>query len=513
MQPANRVIKNTGILYAKMGITMFISLYTTRLILNALGANDFGIFNIVGGSIAMLGFLNASMAGATQRFMSFAEGVGDTKRQISIFNVSIILHFLIAIFIGIALLGMGYFFFNGILNIPEDRIDAAKLVYFFMIVSTMFTIMTVPYDAVLNAHENMLYFSLVGIIESVLKLSVAIVIVFTSSDKLIIYGLLMACISLFIMVIMRIYTHRKYTECIFAPTKFFDKNLMKEMTGFAGWNFLGSASSIIAGYGSGIVLNHFHGTILNAANGIAGQINGQLLVFSNTMQKALNPIIAKSEGGGNRELMIKATLTGSKFSFLIFAFFCIPFLIETPFILKFWLKNVPEWTVIFCRLAIVYTLIEQISITLGTAISAVGIIKKFKIYSSIVVILNFVALYIIFKLGFKPYFMPIIAILVGITITLMKLYYANKLCGITYIVFFREVFNRILLVFTLSLSIGLIPIFFMQPTFVRFLYVCLLSTSSYLIFSLLFAFSPHEMRIINDLKSTIISRLKDRLHS
>ena len=187
---ANRVIKNTGYLYAKMGITMFISLYTTRLILNSLGASDFGIFNIVGGAIAMLGFLNAAMASATQRFMSYSEGEGDKEKQKSIFNVSLILHLGISLVVGIALFIAGYFFFNGILNIPADRIFAAKVVYGSLIVSTMFTVMTVPYDAAMNAHENMRYYAIVGIFESFLKLAVAFACVYTSFDKLTVTGIM-----------------------------------------------------------------------------------------------------------------------------------------------------------------------------------------------------------------------------------------------------------------------------------------------------------------------------------
>jgi hypothetical protein len=209
-----------------MGITMFISLYATRLILNSLGASDFGIFNIVGGAIAMLGFLNVAMASATQRFMSYSEGAGDKEKQKSIFNISVILHFFIAIIIGIVLLIAGYFFFHGILNIPVERIHAAQMVYYFMIVSTMLTVMTVPYDAVLNAHENMLYYAVVGIIESVLKLAVALVVVYTLADKLIIYGALMAGISLLVMMIMRVYCHKKYVECEFKPRTYYDNDLM-----------------------------------------------------------------------------------------------------------------------------------------------------------------------------------------------------------------------------------------------------------------------------------------------
>lgn len=510
MQQVNRVIKNTGILYLKMSISMFVSLYTTRLILNSLGVNDFGIFNIVGGAIAMLGFLNSTMASATQRFMSFANGSGNVEKEKSVFNVSIILHFFIALFLGVILVIMGYFFFNGILNISLDRINAAKVVYYFMIVSTMITVMTVPYDAVLNANENMLYFAIVGIVESFLKLAVAFYLFFTSSDKLIVYGILMAGISLFIMIIMRIYCHRKYVECIFAPKKYFDKDLMKEMTNFASWNFLGSASGIIAGYGSVIILNHFHGTILNAANGIAGQVNGQLLVFSNTMQKALNPVIAKSEGEGNRELLIKATLSGSKMSFLLFAFFCIPFLIETPYILKLWLKNVPDWTVLFSQLAVIFTLIEQISVTLGTAISAVGNIKKINIYSALVIIINLLALLLVFQLGFPPYYMPILAIVVALFITQIKLYYAKKFCGITYGVFFKEVFIPIGLVFSVSLIFGFLPHLVMDSSLLRLMLVCVLSSSSYIFLTFVFAFTTSEKRIIQNLSKSILKRIKPR---
>ena len=219
MSVANRVIKNTGFLYAKMGITMFISLYTTRLILNALGAEDFGIFNIVAGVIAMLGFLNTSMASATQRFMSYSEGEGDSVKQMSIFNVSLTLHMAIALIVAIVLLISGYFFFNVVLNIPEERINSAHIIYYFMIASTVFTIMGVPYEAVLNAHENMLYFSIVGVIESFLKLAAAFVVVYTLSDKLIIYGALTAGITLVSTLIMRGYCHKNYQECVIQSYK------------------------------------------------------------------------------------------------------------------------------------------------------------------------------------------------------------------------------------------------------------------------------------------------------
>ena len=241
-----RVIRNTGYLYVRMGITMFISLYTTRIILQALGASDFGVFNIVGGTIAMLGFLNISMASATQRFMSYTEGSGNYEKKTVIFNVSILLHFIVAIVAGIALIINGYIFFNGILNIPMERAHAAQIVYGGLVASTMFTVMTVPYDAVLNSRENMRYYAFVGILESVLKLFVAFACVYASHDRLIVYGVLMACIPFITLSIMLLYCHKHYAECTLSIQHYFDRDTMKEMASFFGWNLLNTMIVIIS---------------------------------------------------------------------------------------------------------------------------------------------------------------------------------------------------------------------------------------------------------------------------
>ena len=437
---ANRVIKNTGFLYAKMGITMFISLYTTRLILNALGASDFGIFNIVGGAIAMLGFLNAAMAGATQRFMSFSEGEGDKEKQKKIFNISFVLHLAIAVIMGLALLIAGWFFFNGILNIAPGRIYAAKVVYTSLIVSTVFTVMTVPYDAVLNAHENMLYYSIVGVVESLLKLGAAVAVVYSVGDKLVLYGVLMAGIPLVTMTIMRIYCHKHYTECEIAPGKYFDKNLMKEMTGFAGWNLVSTSVIMVSAYGQGIVLNIFFGTLLNAAQGIAGQINGQLQALSSNMLKALNPVLGKSAGANNNELLLKSTLMGAKFSTALFMIIAIPVFLQAPYIMKLWLKEIPEWTIIFVRFQLLKTFIEFQFGTIPGAISSTGKIKNYTIWS---VCFNFLQLpltYLFFKVGFPPYSLYFATILFGnIMVYAGAIYYAKQYCEFSLLDYLKNV--------------------------------------------------------------------------
>ena len=482
MSTATRVIKNTGYLYAKMGITMFISLYTTRLILNSLGASDFGIFNIVGGAIAMLGFLNAAMASATQRFMSYSEGEGNKEKQKSIFNISLVLHFGIAFAVGIALVIAGYFFFNGILNIPTDRIFAAKVVYGSLIVSTMFTVMTVPYDAAMNAHENMKYYAIVGIFESLLKLAVAFACVYTNHDKLIVYGSLMACIPLITLTIMRVYCHRHYEECTIQIKKYWDKGLMKEMTSFAGWSFLGSASSLIGNYGNGLVLNHFWGTLLNAAQGVANQLNGILLVFSNNMLKALNPVITKTEGAGNREKMLETTTTGSKFSFYMLAVFAIPAIAEMPYLLGIWLKNVPQWAVIFAQLQLVRTLVEQTTITLSTSLSAEGHIKRINQVTSIINLLPIILISILFSCKFSPIYMYAVNISIfGILLSFCKIYFMKTHCGMTYKYYTKNILVPILLTLIPSCLCSHLIVYFMEEGFLRLVLTSIVSATIYIL--------------------------------
>lgn len=494
---ANRVIKNTGFLYAKMGITMFISLYTTRLILNSLGTSDFGIFNIVGGAIAMLGFLNAAMASATQRFMSYSEGEGNKEKQKSIFNVSFVLHLGISFVVGIALLIAGYFFFNGILNIPDDRIFAAKVVYGSLIVSTLFTVMTVPYDAAMNAHENMKYYAIVGVFESFLKLGVAFACVYTTSDKLIVYGALMACIPLITLTIMRVYCHRHYDECVIAPHRYWNKGLMKEMTSFAGWNFFGSISALVGNYGNGIVLNHFYGVTLNAATGIANQLNGQLLVLSNNMLKAVNPVITKSEGSGNRIKMLDISTTSCKFSFAMLAIIAIPFILEMPFIQKLWLKNVPTWAVLFSQLQLIRTLTEQLTISYGTAISAEGHIAKYNVCTSILNLLPVSLLYILFSLGYPPVTMYVLNISIfGLLLDVIRVYFVHKNCGLKYKNFVYNLFFPLVISVVITSFIGYIPHLLFKEGWMRLILTFFLSVISYAILFWLISMNKLEKSLV-----------------
>lgn len=508
MTVANRVAKNTAILYGRMAITVLISLYATRLVLAALGASDFGIFNVVGGAIVMLTFLNNAMSAATQRFMSYAQGELNKEKQKSIFNVSIVLHLIIGIVLILILEVAGYFLFNGILNIDEERIETAKLIFQFLVISTFVNVISVPYDAVINAHENMLFVAILGILEAILKLSIALLITQTNSDKLAIYGFLSATLSIFLLLIQRFYCHKKYVEVKINLKKFFDKDLFKEMTSFGGWSLLGSTAGLVSSYGQGIVINMFFGTIVNAAQGIANQISGQLGAFSSTMMKALNPVIAKSEGAGNRVLMLKASITGSKFSYFLLAFFVIPVYIEMPYILSIWLKQVPEYTIVFCRLLLIINLIEQMFITLPTSIAATGNIKNYQKIVSLLALIPLAVSYILFQFGYPPHTIYYVFIVQRIVRAFGPiLYFSEKLCGLAPSIYLREVVFICLLISVTVTILSLLPTIFLEEGILRLTVILLISTTSFFIAVKNFGLNKEEENqielIINKIKSKI----------
>lgn len=493
MSTVERVIKNTGYLYGKMFVTIFISLYTTRLVLHSLGAADYGIFNIVGGAIGLLGFLNSTMANATQRFMSYAEGEGCIEKKKKIFNVSLVLHIAIAFITACLLLVVMPILFSGILNIAAERIFAAKLVYCSLIFSTFLTIINVPYDAIMNAHENMLYYSLIGIFESLLKLLVAFACVYTSSDKLITYGILMAMIPVVTLSVMKIYCHKYYDECVISFRSYWDLGLAKQITSFSGWNFLTAISSLFSAQGLGLVLNHFFGTILNAAQGIANQLNGQLLSFAQNMMKALNPIIVKNAGAGDVYKMNEVTIVGCKYSTYLLLLLAIPFMLEMPYVLGVWLKEVPKWTALFCLLQIVNTIIVQMVNSASTSIYAQGDIKGYAIYKSVMNAMPLLLTFVAFLMGGGPFWLYIPMIVVwGVGGDVVVLIYARKKCGLNIKTYVLKVLFPILCMTFLMLSSGLVVRAFFEESFYRLILTCIMTTFAMLVSIWLFGADMKE---------------------
>lgn len=499
MSTSNRIIKNTMYLYTKTLLTSLVVLYTTRLILQSLGETDFGIFNIVGGVISMLGFLNTAMAVTIQRFLNFEQGKSNFEQQKVIFNVGVIFHIGIAILMAVVLLILGVFLFDGILNIPVERIPAAKVIYGCLIFSTFFTVLTVPYDACLNAHEDMLYFSIVGIIEALLKLGIAFIVVYTTSDKLILYGVLMAFVPVLSMMLMRIYCHKKYPECRFSPRKYFDRKTAKSMFSFVGWSMMGTTSNYIGNYGNMIVMNHFFGAVLNAVMGIANQIQGQLMVFSTGMLKALNPVIAKEAGSGNNERMLTFSTEGCKFSTFLLAFLAVPIFVETPFVLDFWLGDYPEWTVLFVRLQLLRALLEQLTVSMNKSLEAIGKIKTFNLFTFIFNLLPIPILYVLYAAGFEPYWHYCISIsLMVICPSVAKLSLCKKYCNLNLKGFIGKMLIPVLSSITIVILIGLFLNSVMESSASRF-FVSLFISEILLILFVILCMSKSERSMITNL--------------
>jgi len=501
---------NTVFLYGKMLISMVISLYSTRLILVALGIEDYGIFNLVGGVIAMLSFLNVAMTVSTQRFFSFYLGTKEKHKLIQVFNSSVLLHLVIGFTIIIVLELIGIYLFNNVLNIPEERIGTAKIVYHFMVVSTFFTINAVPYDAAINAHENMLFDALTGIFESFVKLGIAIYLLNTVGDKLILYGLLIALLTIIIRIVKSVYCFINYKECRVRLKKYYNISLIREMFSFAGWNLFGSFCNVARNQGLAIILNLFFGVVVNAAFAVAHQVNAQLSAFSRNMLKALNPQIAKSEGAGDRVRMLRLATLASKFSFFLLSLFAIPLIIELTYVLNLWLKDVPEYTIIFCQLILFISLIQMLSVGLMSAIQSVGKIKGYQSTIGTLLLLNLPIAFLLLKLGFEPQSVLIGAIFLECIAGGVRIWFARRLAGLNAYDFLTGTVLRSVITFVITFSISFVPRLLFDESIFRVLLTSATCVISLFLFASLIALTSHENQRIKalfiDFRTKILSR-------
>lgn len=439
MNSTKLVIQNTIFLYGKMIISTIITLYSIRLVFNALGISDFGIFNLVSGIIAMLSFLNVAMTVSTQRFMSYFLGAGEQHKLKSIFHSSLVLHLIIGLIIIVILELAGVFLFKNFLNIPLERISTAKIIYQFMVVSMFFTINAVPFDSVINAHENMLFDSLTGIIESFLKLGIAIWLGFSNFDRLILYSFLIAVLAILIRIVKSIYCYQKYEECKILRIQKVDLLLLKEMFSFAGWNLFGSLASMGRNQGIAIIMNLFYGIVVNAAYGIANQVASQLNSFSAMMLKAINPQIMKSEGANDRKRMLRLAMMSSKYSFFLLALFTIPMIFEMPQILRLWLKEVPQYTIIFCDLILISNLTSQMTIGLQSAFQACGKIKEYQFTVGTLLLLNIPIAFLLLKANLPVYSVLISFLLIELIASSIRIILLKKSAGLSIKTFFNQV--------------------------------------------------------------------------
>jgi O-antigen/teichoic acid export membrane protein len=424
-----RIAKNTFILYGRTIIIMLISLYTTRVILDVLGVNDFGIYNVVGGVVSMAALINQSMTSATQRFLNFELGKNNADRLRQIFSVSLIIHFALAFIILILGETIGLWFLNTQMNIAADRMVAANWVYQCSLATFIVNLISVPYNATIIANEKMNVFAYISVLNVTLQLVIVFLLKWILFDKLIAYAILMLLVALMVRLIYGWYCSRHFQECSFVICR--EKSLYKEMIEFAGWTFVGSSSGILMGQGVNILMNIFYGVAVNAARGISMQVQHAITSFISNFNTAINPQITKSYASGEHKYMVFLVQKSSKISFFLLLLLSLPVLLDTQTILSIWLKTVPDYTVIFLRLALLYSLLRSFSSTLITSVSATGKIKKYQLIVGGIQSLNFPIALLFLYYGFEPYVAYIIAIVLEFFCLVSRLCLCRKLIGLS----------------------------------------------------------------------------------
>ena len=468
------IAKNTLVLYVRMLITIVLGLYTSRIVLNALGVIDYGVYNVVGGVVSMLTFLNVGMTGASQRFITFELGRNDNKSLSLVFSNCKISHYIIAIVIVLFFETFGVWLVNHKLVIPSERLFAAHCVLQCSIVTVALSVIKVPYNASIIAHERMKEFAYISVLEAVLKFLIAIAILKSEFDKLILYSILTMVLQFLIFIIYLKYCRKNFEECHCALHP--DKKLLKEMISFASWGCVGNMGFSLKDQLSNIILNLFFGTSINAARGIAANVNGIINGFAGTFTTAMNPQIIKQYSNGNIDRSKDLALAGSRYSFYLLSFISIPFIINVDYVLKLWLGNVPEYTGIFVTIILIASCVYAMSHTISTAILATGRVKLFQSLLAIILLLDVPAAYIILKIWAIPYLALIPSIITNALTLIMRIFVLHRYIPEYSI---RDyLYNTILkgvLIFAVALSLSVFIRGFFPDTFLTVVVTSLIS--------------------------------------
>lgn len=394
-----RIAKNTLALYVRMFLTIVVGLYTSRVVLATLGVEDYGVYGVVGGITSMLGFLNASMSGATSRFLTFELGRGDKKRLENTFSSAMIVHMGIAAVVLVLAETVGLWFLCHKLVIPPERMTAAHWVYQLSILSSMLAITQVPYNATIIAHENMNVYAYVEILNSVLKLLIVYLLTIGDFDKLILYAVLMLAVSVTVMMTYRIYCVRHYSESHFHWV--WDKTHLKPLLSFSGWDLYGNMSVTVRQQGINFLINMFFGVVFNAASSIATTVNGMVTGFAYNLIQAFRPAIIKEYAAGNIKEMEIMIGNAAKYTVLLFGCMLTPLIFELPFVMELWLGNVPEKAVDFCRLLLIASLFNLINNVIGIGIHATGNIKRISLVTGSLIFACVPFVYLLFEFNFN----------------------------------------------------------------------------------------------------------------
>lgn len=487
-----RIAVNTIILYIRMVVVMLISLFTSRIVLAALGFEDYGLYNVIGGVVGLFAFFRTSMEKATQRFLNF-EMAKSNGEENKVFCVSLTIHVIIACVIFVIAETVGLFFLNSYINVPVGREFAAVMVYHTVIVSLCLTVIVVPFSACVIAHENMKIFAAVSIVDAIFKLVIAYLIV-DAKDRLVSYGYLMMFVSVANLFFYLFYCNIKYRETRFRFV--FEKIYYKDIFVYVGWTMLGQSAIVGTNQGNNILLNIFHGVTANTSMNIGSQVNAAIANLSSSFQTAFNPQITKLYASEEYTRLRSLVYSTSKLSFFLLSFVAIPVIYNINFILDFWLGKYPQESGIFCSLFIINGILNALSAPLNYSIMASGKIKHFQIATSIVYLSDLLLLYLLFKSGFPPPTVLWVKVFIMVVVLIVRLYYAHvEINIITPMSYLKKVIVPISTVTLLTVALCYIMSLFCE-TLIEHAISTFVIVTVFLITTLLIGIGDQERRAI-----------------
>lgn len=471
---SKRIAKNTLLLYGRMLLMMIISLYTSRVIINALGVEDYGIYGVVGGVVAMFSIISGSLNAAISRFITFEQGRGDSVRLRKIFSTAINVQLILIVIISILLETVGLWFLNEKMVIPHDRLVAANWVFQLSVVTFALNLLCVPYSAAIVAHEKMSAFAYISILDAVARLSISFIILYSPFDRLIYYALLLFAVGLIQRYIYTWYCKKNFEECSY---KFvYDRDIIKNMFGFAGWNFIGASATVLRDQGGNMIINLFFGPTVNAARSVSMSVNNAVNGFVTNFQMALNPQIIKSYASGDYGYMFKLVFQGSRLSYYILLLIACPVIFTAPYLLHMWLGLVPDHAVAFTQLILIYTLSESLSSPLITIMLATGNIRNYQLVVGGFQLLNLPLYYLCLSLSLPVESVFVVMIAISIISEIARLIMLRSMVNLSIRSFLKEVyFNVISVTFLASILPYFITIHVSLDSFVSFIVVALIS--------------------------------------
>lgn len=502
-----RIAKNTLVLYVRMLFLMAISLYTSRVILQALGVEDFGLYNVVGGFVALFAILSKALSTAASRFLNFTMGLGDKEKLSVVFSTTFFIHVVLAILVATLAEVIGIWFVNEKMVISPERLGAANWVFQFSVLTFCLNLITVPYHAAIIAHERMSVFAYFSIFEGVGKLLICYLVMVSTIDRLVCYAILMFLIHIGITVMNIWYCRSNFKECILISV--YNKSLLKEIFGFASWNMIGSSSTILRNQGNNILINLFFGTVVNAARAVANQLLHAVNAFVENFYIALKPQITKSYANGDWSYMMVLIFQGSRLSYYMLLILCMPILLNTDYLLHLWLRTVPDHSVPFVQLTLIFTMIESLSSTLITAQLATGKVKKYQMVVGGLQILVVPVCYVILKFGGIPETILYVSIFFSISCLYARLYMLRTNIKLDVLAYIK---NVILNVVTVSIIAAILPClinFCFEPSLSTFIIVTFVSLISSILSILYVGCKSEERHFVYAKLTQVIKSIKN----